>query len=363
LSLEIVAAISEELFRSDGAALLNYAPCEGADRLREFIATFYHRDGLWVTAENVLITNGATEAFDLVLKLLAARGGVILVEDPSYPNHLAALRNYGMRLIPVPMDDRGIIVDDIPRLLDSQAKGSAGLIYVQPNFQNPTGLTVSFERRKRLVELATERELVILEDDPYGEIRFEGDRLPSLMSMDDGSHVISVGCFSKTVAPGLRVGWVCAGVEVIRRLLKAKMLADICTPLWSQRIIIEMIERELYWPEIARRTSIWRRRRDLMSESLRLEFGNDESATWSEPSGGWFTWMTFGGEVDTLELLEHAVQEGVSFTPGIIFCPRDQRRNSLRLCYTFGQEGDVQPGLRALRSAFGNYTKARTMRE
>jgi 2-aminoadipate transaminase len=352
----IVQQLSDDFLHRAGADLLNYSDGAGDTLLREFIARWYTKDDGDLSRDNILITNGATQAFDLTLKLLVEPGDRVLVESPSYPNHLAALRNYGAQLIPVPLDECGLVVDQIPDILDQNQDCPPKLLYVQPTFQNPTGLTLSLERRQRLLSLARERHLLILEDDPYGELRFEGDPLPSLAELDDGSHVIAFGSFSKTVAPGLRVGWACAASDVIRRLLNAKMLSDICTPLWSQSIIAGMIQADFYRPEVERLIRLWRGRRDAMSAALRLEFTEEEEVTWTEPEGGWFTWLTLAPRIDTQALLGHAIREGVTFVPGIVFYPGGEASNSLRLCYTYAPEAEFQPGIHALRAALRKYS-------
>lgn len=360
LPSQIVHQLSEKLLENVGGSLLNYSDGAGEKLLREFVAMRYTDDRSYPSEENILITNGATQAFDLTLKLLVEPGNRVLVESPSYPNHLAALRNYGAELVPLPLDDGGLAVEAIPSTLDELDAPPPKLIYVQPTFQNPTGLTLSLERRQRLLNIARERGLVILEDNPYGELRFEGDPLPSLVEMDDGSHVISFGSFSKTVAPGLRVGWVCAESAVIGRLVKAKMLSDICTPLWSQSIVLGMVEAGLYEPQVKRVIELWRRRRDSMSEALRLQFGQDEGSTWTRPEGGWFTWLTLAPRVNTEQLLTHAIEEGVSFVPGRAFYPKNERSNALRLCYTYAPEADLGPGVGALRAALDKYATRTT---
>jgi 2-aminoadipate transaminase len=356
LPTAMVQHLSNDLLRRFGADLLNYSDGAGEDPLRQFIAMQYGDSGAYPSRDNVLITNGATQAFDLALKLLIDPGDRVLVEAPSYPNHLAALRNYGAQLIPVPLDEGGLVVEEIPAILDKHQKRPPKLIYVQPTFQNPTGLTLSMDRRKRLLEIVHERALTILEDDPYGALRFEGTPLPSLGAMDDGSHVIAFGSFSKTVAPGLRVGWACADSEIIQRLLKAKMLSDICTPLWPQYIIAAMIEGGLYWPEVERRIRLWRERRDVMSAALRVEFEEEEEVTWTEPEGGWFTWLTLAPEIDTQELLRHAIRESVIFVPGAVFYAGRESSSSLRLCYTYAAQADLRPGVHALRVALRRYS-------
>jgi 2-aminoadipate transaminase len=355
-----VARISQALFASEGPDLLNYSDSEGDLELRELIAGFYVRDGLELAPENVLVTTGATQGFDLALKLFLDPGDTVIVESPSFPNYLAAFRNYGARLLPVPLDEQGLNPERVAAAVEAERRngGRPKLLYTIPTFQNPSGLTLSLERRRALVELAHELGLLIFEDDPYVELRFAGERLPSLLALDGGAAVISCSCFTKTIAAGIRVGWVAAAAGVIERLVQAKMLNDNCTPLHSQRVAARFVAEGLLPAQIAHASAVYQRRKQALTAALARHFGDDPRVTWTDPQGGFFLWLAFEPEVETRALLDYAIEEAVSFVPGVCFDLTLERSNACRLSFSYSPLDSFDEAARRLRRALERYRAA-----
>jgi 2-aminoadipate transaminase len=233
--------------------------------------------------------------------------------------------------------------------------GRPKLIYTIPTFQNPSGLTLSRERRRALVDVAHEQGLLIFEDDPYVELRFSGEPLPSLLALDGGGCVISCSCFTKTIAAGIRVGWVAAAEGVIERMVRAKMLNDNCTPLLSQRIAARFVRDGHLPAQVARAAEIYRRRKEALVAALTKHFGGDRRVTWTDPQGGFFLWLAFEPEVETRELLDYAVDEAVSFVPGQYFDLTLERSNAVRLSFSYSPPDSFDEAARRLRRALERY--------
>ncbi|SRR5579884_2732872 len=357
LPVALIAEIARALLAEEGPELLNYSDSEGDLELREQIAAFYARDGLRLGPENVLVTTGATQGFDLALKLFVEPGDTVVVESPSFPNYLAAFRNYGARLLPIPLDPEGLDPRRVAQAVVAERRrgGRVKLVYTIPTFQNPSGLTLSLERRRALVQVARDLGLLVFEDDPYQELRFTGERLPSLLALDGGGAVISCSCFTKTIAAGIRVGWVAAAEGVIQRMVQAKMLNDNCTPLLSQRIAVRFIRAGHLPGQIARAAALYQRRKETLCAALARHFGDDRRVTWTDPQGGFFLWLCFEPEVETRELLDIAVEEAVSYVPGVCFDLTQPRSNTLRLSFSYSPVESFDEAARRLRRALDRY--------
>ena len=321
--LERVRAACDRILSQQATYVLQYGTTEGYLPLREMLAGFAARHGIHVTAENVLMTSGSQQALDLLGKIFINPGDRILVENPTYLGALQAWNAYGAEYISVHSDEHGIDPDSLEKAMRAGAK----LLYIIPNFQNPTGVTLPFERRQRIVELADRFGVPIIEDDPYGQLRFEGDPITPVLAMDGqargngGAHyqgnVIYLSTFSKIMAPGIRLAWVIAPPEVIRKLVLAKQGADLNTSTLNQALAYEVgrdgfIDQHI---EVIRR--VYKERRDVMLDAL-TEF-MPETVRWTHPEGGLFLWAMFPEQIDTAELLKIAVQRKVAFVPGASF--------------------------------------------
>lgn len=345
-------AASERVLRNQSSQALQYGATEGYKPLREFIVQRSSRYGIEITPDNVLITTGSQQALDLLGKVFINRGDRILVENPTYLGALQAWRAYGAEFATVPMDEDGMIVDELEHLLRSGIK----FIYVLPNFQNPTGVTLSSGRRSKLVEIADRYGVPIIEDDPYGQLRYEGEHLPPVVTIDAQYHgcshfysgnVIYLGTFSKTLAPGLRLAWVIAPPEVIRKLAQAKQGADLNTSTFNQIIAHEIVKDGFLDEHVKLIRKVYHERRDIMLAALDTYF--PPQAEWTKPAGGLFLWSTLPEGLETTRLLPIAVeQQRVAFVPGTSFFACGGGENTMRLNFSNANPDKLREGIRRL---------------
>jgi DNA-binding transcriptional MocR family regulator len=326
LPFEELADCAREALRQDGETILSYGSTLGYEPLREWLA---ERHG--VEPERVVVANGSLQAFHLVLSALGP--GRVLVERPTYDRPRRILLDEGRELGEVAVDDDGLDVD----ALDA---ANAVLLYTIPTFQNPTGVTLSVERRRRLSELVRQRGLAVLEDDPYGLVRFEGEPLPSLLELEGGEHVLYSSSFSKTVAPGLRVGYLIVTPALASELQPLAASTYITPGLVAQATLHEFLRRGLFESNLRRVCDLLRERRDAMLEALENGFG--DRARWSHPEGGYFLWLELPDEVDASELLVRASEAGVTFVPGVDF---GGEPNTLRLAFSYVSAAEITEGV------------------
>jgi 2-aminoadipate transaminase len=341
----------EWVLESDGAVALQYGPSEGYRPLREYLASRLTGFGMACSADDVIITNGSQQALDLIARILLDPGDSVLVEKPTYLGALQAFNQYQARYAVVRMDEDGMIVDDVERLLDSAGASERRIkfLYAIPNFQNPTGRSMSLERRQRLVAVASQHGVPIIEDDPYGELRFEGERLPTLKSLDTTGSVIYLGTFSKILAPGLRLGWIVAAPEFMEGILHGKQPADLHTGMAQQMATYEVCKDGFVDTQVERIRAFYKERRDIMLRALEEHFPSD--AHFTRPAGGMFIWAELAGNVDTRELLLDAVQDKVAFVPGQGFHPDNSGTNTMRLNFSNVPPDQLREGVRRLGHA------------
>ncbi|MGD9695612.1 MAG: PLP-dependent aminotransferase family protein [Thermoleophilia bacterium] len=350
---EMFDDVMEVVAREHLASALQYGPTEGLLELRERIVEMMRWEGARARVEDVMITSGGQQAIDLSIRTFCNPGDTILAEGPTYPGAVPCFTTYEARVEHVPLDDDGLRVDLLEEMLDRLvAEGRPPkLLYTIPNFHNPGGVTMSRERRERLVRLAHERELLIVEDNPYGQVRFDGEPLPSLWELDDGAGwVIYLSTFSKILSPGTRVGWVAAPAPVLRKMNLGKQAADLCTSTISQRFIIEYMRRYDWRDYVVRLNGIYRARRDAMLRALEEEMPAE--ATWTRPDGGLFVWATMPDYVDTTDLLVAARERHqVAFVPGRGAFRDGRGGNSMRLNFSGVPEAVISEGVRRLGAA------------
>lgn len=340
----------ESVFRTaiaeNGSDTLQYTVSSGSPKLREQVAARMTRGGVDCGAENVLILQGAQQGLDLVAKMLVDKGDVIITENPTFLGALIAFNPCEPRYATVRMDEDGMDMDELERTLARNP--GAKLLYTVPDFQNPTGVTLSLERRKRLVELANKFDFVILEDTPYREIRYQGEPLPPIKSFDTQGRVIYLGSFSKILAPGLRLGWAVASEEIIQQLGLLKLAADTQCSTLNMAAVSLFLETYDIDEHIAALRRTYRRKKDLMLDTIRRTFPQDVAFT--EPSGGLFTWLTFPEGFDTTRFMaEHALPEArVAYVPGATFFPLQQEANHARLSYSTQTDEAIVKGITAL---------------
>lgn len=349
-----------KILSEQGSAALQYGTTEGYGPLRDLIARQVMQYGIQVTADNIMITSGSQQALDLIGKVFINPGDRIIVEAPTYLGALQAWSVYGAEYVTVPADENGIITDQLEAVLRTGPK----FIYVLPNFQNPTGVTIPMERRQKLVELADRYGVPIIEDDPYSQLRFEGSHLPPIIVMDDKLHpeqgqysgnVIYMSTFSKTLAPGIRLAWVIAPPEVIRKLVTAKQGADLHTSTFNQYIAYEVARGGFLEKHVQHICRVYHERRDVMLDAL--EEHMPSSVKWTHPSGGLFLWVTVPEPMNTVELFKAAIAEKVAYVPGVSFYPNGGGENTMRMNFSYASPAQINEGISRLARVVRNNLK------
>jgi len=344
-----------------GAQALQYSTTEGFLPLRELITRHTARYGISVTPDNVLITSGSQQALDLLGKILINPGDHILVESPTYLGALQAWSAYGAEYVTVPMDEHGMNTDALEEALRSSPK----FIYVLPNFQNPTGVTLSLERRHKLIELADRYGVPIVEDDPYGQLRYEGEHLPAVVVLDSqfrnssercyAGNVIYLSTFSKILAPGIRLAWVVAPPVVIRKLVQAKQGADLHTSSFSQMVAHEVSHGGFIDQHVKLIREVYGQRRDEMLAAMDGYF--PPGVEWTHPEGGLFLWGVLPENLSAAEVLKVALEQKVAFVPGAPFYPIGGGHNTMRLNFSNASPEKIREGIsrmgRVLRDKIG----------
>jgi len=346
---ETIAEISRDVFLNHGGKALQYGATEGIPSLRETLVEEGKSEGIKdLKLENLIVTTASQQGLDLVAKIFINPNDTIIVEAPSYVGGLQAFNAFQADFITIPMDDEGIKTDILEeKIKETQSKGTnIKFIYTIPNFQNPAGVTLSLERRKEILRISHEYGIPIIEDDPYGEIRFEGEKLPSLVEMDDIGNVIALRTFSKILAPGLRLGWIIADKTVIQKLVLAKQASDLCSPSSTQYIAEEFIKRGYLknYLNLVRRT--YKEKKDAMLKALEKYFPKETS--WTKPEGGMFVWVTVPEYIDTDELFKEAVKEKVAYVVGSAFYPNGEDKHHIRLNFTLPTKEEIDEGVKRL---------------
>ena len=350
-----ISAMCSSVLERDGERALQYASTEGHRPLREWIAGRMNATlGTSHDPDNILITNGSQQGLDLSGKVFIDEGDVIICESPTYLAAITAFRAYGCRFVEAPTDDQGLKMDELESILKSTPRVKA--IYVIPNFQNPTGRTMSLERRKRLAELAAIFKVMILEDNPYGELRFEGEHLPSIQSFDREGRVISFGSFSKILCPGLRIGWVAGEREIIGKYVLVKQGVDLHSNTFAQALIAAYLARCDLQAHIGGLLKVYKKRRDVLLEAMDRLFPAGASHT--RPEGGLFAWVTLPENINTRALLEDCLKRKVAFVPGGSFFPNGGRENSMRINFSNMEEDRIEQGVGIMAAVLGEHMLA-----
>jgi 2-aminoadipate transaminase len=344
--VDAFAQAHAEVFAEEGAAALQYSTTEGWLPLREWIAARMRKKGIGAAADRVLITSGSQQGIDLVAKVFLDPGDGVIVESPTYLAALQAFNGMEASLIPVGSDDLGMRVDEVETILSSR---TAKLIYLVPDFQNPKGTTLSLERRKRLAAAAKRWGAMILEDDPYGELRFAGDAVPPLAALDDDGVVIYISTFSKTLSPGMRVGWAVASAEVFAALVIAKQPTDLHTSTIGQRATARLLASFDYEAHLSRLKQEYGFRCGVMVDSLEHQF--PPGTRWTRPEGGLFLWIELPNGVNDEELLGDAIAEKVAFVPGSAFFAGEPKHNFVRLNFSNSRPEAIEEGIGRLAKA------------
>ena len=350
---EIIREIADDVLAENAGKALQYGITEGYLPLREALAERMRGKGMDVTTENVATVSGSQQVIDLMGKVFIDPGDVVVVSAPTYLTALTGFSIYDARFETVPIDGENMRMDLFEEKLEQLSKEGIRpkIVYALPNFQNPAGVTMPEKSRRRLVDLANEHDLVVLEDDPYGELRYRGEDIRPIKSFDDEGRVVYMSTFSKILSPGFRVGWMVGNTEILRKLIIAKQSADVCTNVLGQVISSEYITRGRIDPQVAEIRRLYGGKLDMMLKGMD-EFMPD-TVEWVPPEGGMFLWVTLPDGASSVDLLDKAVQKKVAFVSGRAFYPNpaDGLRN-LRLNFTYPSNDMITEGLRRLGSVF-----------
>ncbi len=341
------AALMSTVAVDSCARALQYSPTEGLELIKGCIVEVMKAEGLHIAADEVLVTTGGQQVIDLVCKTLLDPGDVVVAEAPTYPGAVPTFCAYQADVVQVTMDRDGMRMDELSSLLDEleTAGRRPKFIYTVPNFHNPAGVTLSLERRRELVRIAAERELLILEDNPYGLLRYEGTPLPTLRSLDD-EFVIYASTFSKILSPGVRLGWTSAPAPILAKMNIGKQASDLCSSSISQHFVGAYFDSGPWENYVHSLIEIYRRRRDVMLDALAEHFPRE--AEWTHPQGGLFIWATLPDYIDTTDLLARALEEHVAFVPGRAAFVDGRGGSSMRLNFSGVNEDEIREGVRRI---------------
>jgi len=333
--IEELVEITSEVLREDGKKALQYGSTEGDDKLREKIVELYKRMGFNITIENVMITTASQQGLDLLAKIFINRGDKVFVGLPSYLGGLQAFKAYGAELVGIEFDECGMRSDDLEaKLIELQAANDLPkFIYIIPDFQNPAGVTMPEKRRKEIIDLARKYDVLIIEDSPYKEIRFEGEHQESLYTMEGKGQVINFGTFSKIFVPGFRIGWVIAHPEIVDQFIKAKQATDLCTSPFVQKIAAKYIEKGYFDSNLKRTIKLYKEKKDIMMRAF--EKYMPEGVTWTKPEGGLFLFVTLPEYMDSQILFKKAIEKKVAFVVGHAFHCNGKGRNTMRINFSY----------------------------
>ncbi|MCK4694236.1 MAG: PLP-dependent aminotransferase family protein [Candidatus Cloacimonetes bacterium] len=346
--VEKLFEVVKEVLEEQGAAALQYGATEGDNKLREQIAENYRNDGFDITKENVLITTASQQGLDLLGKIFINRGDKVFVGLPSYLGGLSAFNAYGADMVGIKFDERGMRSDIIEEKL-AKLKANNDMpkfIYVIPDFQNPAGVTIPDFRRKEILDVAKRYDILIVEDSPYKEIRFEGKDQTSLYALDNTGHVINLGTFSKIFVPGFRIGWVIAHPDIIDKFVMAKQGTDLCTSPFVQKISAKYIEKGYFGTNLKKTIKIYKEKKEVMIKAF--EEYMPQGVTWTNPEGGLFLFVTLPEYMNADELFQKAIKKKIAFVKGSVFHCDGSGQNTMRINFSFSSKENNIEGVKRL---------------
>ncbi|MCU0461991.1 MAG: PLP-dependent aminotransferase family protein [Bacteroidales bacterium] len=346
--VEDLKEITLEVLEKQGAESLQYGTTEGDPGLRKALVERHNRQGLKIGIENLIITTGSQQALDLIAKIFLDPGDYVICGLPSYLGGLNAFSTYGAKLKGITLDENGMKPDELEETINhlKELGRKIKFIYIIPDFQNPAGITVPESRRQKIIEIADRYDILIVEDSPYREVRFEGEMQKMMCELDSTGRVITLCTFSKILSPGFRVGWVIGNPEILDRIVMAKQTADLCTSSFVQKVIARYIEKGLLEKNLQKTISLYSERRNYMISCLRRYM--PENVTWTEPKGGLFLFVTLPGQLDSDDILRKAIDKNVAFVSGSSFFCNESGRNTMRLNFSFSGTSDIEEGIRRL---------------
>ncbi len=355
--VEQVIEVMNDVLVNEPVNALQYGAVRGYDKLIGFLQKRSEQTRIACSQENFLITTGSQQALDLLARVFIDPGDEIIVESPTYLGALGPFSNQKAVYTEVSMDDNGIIPDELERILiQKQNQGKRiKFIYLIPTFQNPTGVTLDGERRKKVISLAKKFDVLVIEDDPYGELRYTGDPVPTLKSYDEDGHVIYLSTFSKIFSPGARMGWVIAHEKVIEKMTFLKETVDLHTSTLVQALVYEYCRRGYLDKHIQKILPIYQTRRQAMIDAAEEFFPDD--VTFTRPEGGFFLWVTLPEYMDAKTMLPKAAENMVAYVPGYAFYPDGRGKNTLRLSFSATDEDRIRDGIRRLAQVIEDHRK------
>ena len=365
--VEGIRRVCDRILADSPQVALQYCATEGLLELRDLLAAFLSRNGMEVAREELIVTSASQQSLDLVGKIFLDRGDTVITENPSYLGALSAFRSYGVRFLPMEMDEEGLKTAELAREL-KELKAAAGsgeeyyqdmpkFIYTIPDFQNPTGVTLSLSRRRELLELAAEYDLLVVEDVPYKWLRFAGQDLPMLGALEKagaGRRVISLFTFSKILSPGLRLGWLTADQAVIDKFVQAKQAVDLCTSSLSQAIAADFLKSGALEATVARNREAYAGKARAMLEALQRCMPRLPGLCWTAPQGGMFLWLELPDSMDSDRMFKEALEANVAYVVGSAFYPNGGGHNTMRLNFSYPSEAEIREGVARLASLIGS---------
>ena len=343
--VEEMKKVSVKVLDENGEEALQYSGSQGYLPLRNHIAKRMNEKGKTnVKAEDILVTSGSQQALDFAGNVFLDEGDIVLCESPSYLGALNAFKGYKPRIMEVPTDKEGMITEGLEKILKENDR--VKFIYVIPDFQNPTGVTCSLDRRKKFMEVVNKYEIPVIEDNPYGELRYEGEFLPALKSFDTKGLVIYLGTFSKIFCPGYRLGWTCASKDILQKFITCKENSDLQTSTIGQRELSKYIDDYDLDEHVEKIKSTYKKRRDLMLDCMEKEF--PEVVSFTHPHGGLFTWVKLPEKLNAQDLMKKCVENKVAYVPGGFFFPEGNKENYFRLNYSSSKEEKIVEGIKRL---------------
>ncbi|MEK6536531.1 MAG: PLP-dependent aminotransferase family protein [Actinomycetota bacterium] len=344
-----LARVTHEVSMHSSAAALQYGPTDGFEETKRNIVKVMAEENTVIDPEDVIVTTGGQQGIDLVTRIFVDPGDTIIAEAPTYPGAIPSFCSFEANVVQVPLDSDGIRTDLLKGEIDRlrQAGTKPKFIYVIPNFHNPAGVCLSLERRLEIVELARQHELIIVEDNPYGQLRFEGEQLPTLYSLDKDDNVIYLSTFSKIISPGIRLGWMVAPQPLLAKFNLGKQAADLCPSTLAQMIVNQYF-KDFRWQDYVEEViKVYRGRRDAMLAALTEYF--PEEASWTHPEGGFYIWVTLPEYLDTVDLLALALEEQkVAFVPGSGAWVDGSGANHMRLSFSGVPEDRIEEGIKRI---------------
>ena len=352
--VEEMKKVSVAVLEEQGQVALQYTTTEGYAPLREKIADRMNTKlKTNVKADDILITSGSQQGLDFAGKVFIDEGDVILCESPSYMGALNAMKSYQPKFIEIPTDNDGMIMEELEKVLATTDR--VKMIYVIPDFQNPSGRTWPMDRRLKFMEIINKYEIPVVEDNPYGELRYEGEFLPSLKSFDKEGYVVYLGTFSKILCPGYRLGWVCASPEILAKYIRCKEDGDLQTSTISQLEVSRYLDECDVDAHVLEIRALYKKRRDLMLKTIEEEF--PEGVKWTHPEGGLFMWVTVPESINTTEMMKKCVDNNVAYVPGVAFYPGRTKTNNFRLNYSNMDEERIVIGIKRIAEVIKNELK------